>query len=60
MGVLLVCCEHWVCELQLKMQIMMQKCVPLSNTAMEVEIVQRPHDAKVRTSEVGQINRIPN
>ena len=42
------------------MQIMMQKGVPLSNTAMEVEIVQRPHDAKVRTSELGQINRIPN
>ena len=36
------------------MQIMMQKCVALSHTAMEVEIVQRNQDAKALTSEVGQ------
>ena len=41
------------------MQIMMPKCVALSHTAMEVEMVQRNQDVKVLTSEVGQINRFP-
>jgi hypothetical protein len=42
------------------MQIVMPKRLHLSHTAMEVEMVKRNQDAKVRTSEVGQINRFPH
>ena len=49
-----------MCELQLQMRIVMPKRLHLSHTAMEVEMVKRNQDAKVRTSEVGQINRFPH
>ena len=37
------------------MRIVMPKRLPLSHTAMEVEIVKRNQDAKARTSEVDKL-----
>ena len=42
------------------MQIVMPKGVPLSHTAMEVEMAQRNQDATVRTYEFGQNARFPH